>query len=210
MFSKFSHYSVRFEHSSRLHKKITTRVDFPEIVDMSPYISHARWKNEFVPYLSLLLHLDFPPNNCILNLLCIEMGKLDLAQITWWQNPTTGIRQIVENFHTRNFNRNLSKGFSYLELHSRSFNIRVFISWIFQNFTHGGSTLSFPVSRYVLFAVINHIGTLDAGHYTSYIRFMQCHNNRLFIVFLKRKKLVNLQAARQPLVPLQWSPNLTS
>ena len=33
---------VRFEHSSRLHKKITTRVDFPEIVDMSPYISHAR------------------------------------------------------------------------------------------------------------------------------------------------------------------------
>ena len=25
-------------------------------------------------------------------------------------------------------------------------------------------------NKYVLFAVINHIGTLDAGHYTSYIR----------------------------------------
>ena len=31
----------------------------------------------------------------------------------------------------------------------------------------------FPkIFRYVLFAVINHIGTLDAGHYTSYIRFV--------------------------------------
>ena len=44
----------RFEHSSRLHKKITTRVDFPEIVDMSPYISHAR-------YCSPALLLSFSP-----------------------------------------------------------------------------------------------------------------------------------------------------
>jgi len=73
----------RFEHSSRLHKKITTRVDFPEIVDMSPYISHAR-------------------------------------------NGETG------------------SGSDYL--------------------------VTKPDNRYVLFAVINHIGTLDAGHYTSYIR----------------------------------------
>merc|ERR1711913_4447 len=40
----------RFEHSSaqgrpgasRLHKKITTRVNFPEMLDMSPFISHCR------------------------------------------------------------------------------------------------------------------------------------------------------------------------
>ena len=32
----------RFEHSSRLHKKITTRVDFPEIIDMSPFITGSR------------------------------------------------------------------------------------------------------------------------------------------------------------------------
>jgi hypothetical protein len=32
----------RFEHSSRLHKKITTRVHFPEILDMTPFISNAR------------------------------------------------------------------------------------------------------------------------------------------------------------------------
>ena len=35
----------RFEHSSRLHKKITTRVDFPEIIDMTPFITG----NFFVP-----------------------------------------------------------------------------------------------------------------------------------------------------------------
>ena len=42
-FHKHLVFFFRFEHSSRLHKKITTRVDFPEIVDMSPYISHARY-----------------------------------------------------------------------------------------------------------------------------------------------------------------------
>ena len=71
----------RFEHSSRLHKKITTRVDFPEIIDMSPFITGSR---------------------------------------------------------------NTRKG--------------------------DGKDLAEPNNKYVLFAVINHIGTLDAGHYTSYIR----------------------------------------
>ena len=68
----------------------------------------------------------------LLNLLCIEMVKLDLALIIRWQNPTTG---------------------EFLEFYTGSFNI-------------------YFSSRYVLFAVINHIGTLDAGHYTSYIRFI--------------------------------------
>jgi len=72
----------RFEHSSRLHKKITTRVNFPEIIDMSPFIS--------------------------------------------------GTRNIPE--------------------------------------TNKDIFLTEPDNKYVLFAVINHIGTLDAGHYTSYIR----------------------------------------
>jgi len=71
----------RFEHSSRLHKKITTRVDFPEIIDMTPFITNSRKTRTDRDYL-----------------------------------------------------------------------------------------LSEPDNKYVLFAVINHIGTLDAGHYTSYIR----------------------------------------
>jgi len=72
----------RFEHSSRLHKKITTRVNFPEIIDMTPFISGTR---------------NIPDSD-------------------------------KDMFLTE------------------------------------------PNNKYVLFAVINHIGTLDAGHYTSYIR----------------------------------------
>jgi len=72
----------RFEHSSRLHKKITTRVDFPEVIDMTPFISHAR--------------------------------------------------------------NNVSAKKEYQGVPSNN--------------------------KYVLYGVINHIGSLDAGHYTSYIR----------------------------------------
>ncbi len=32
----------RFEHSSRFHKKISTRIAFPEFLDMSPFVSHIR------------------------------------------------------------------------------------------------------------------------------------------------------------------------
>ena len=32
----------RFEHSSRLHKKISTRVNFPEVIDMTPFITGSR------------------------------------------------------------------------------------------------------------------------------------------------------------------------
>ena len=72
----------RFEHSSRLHKKISTRVDFPEIIDMSPFITGSR-----------------------------NIGKCETKEV-----------------------------------------------------------MTEPDNKYVLFAVINHIGTLDAGHYTSFIR----------------------------------------
>lgn len=70
----------RFEHSTRLHKKISTRVAFPEHLDMTPFVSHQR-------------------NNS---------GK--------------------------------------------------------------DSNSSFGSNTYTLFAVINHIGTIEAGHYTSYVR----------------------------------------
>ena len=32
----------RFEHSSKFHKKISTAVAFPEMLDMSPFVSHFR------------------------------------------------------------------------------------------------------------------------------------------------------------------------
>ena len=32
----------RFEHSTKLHKKISTRIAFPENLDMTPFVSHKR------------------------------------------------------------------------------------------------------------------------------------------------------------------------
>lgn len=74
----------RFEHSTRLHKKITTRVNFPEFLDMSPFVSHIR-------------------NN---------------ESSTSSENYESPVRNNV----------------------------------------------------YTLFAVINHVGNMEAGHYTSFIR----------------------------------------
>ncbi len=77
----------RFEHSSRFHKKISTRIAFPEFLDMTPFVSHIRNNN--------------------------NEG----------QSATTGeYESPVRN------------------------------------------------NMYTLFAVINHIGNIEAGHYTSYVR----------------------------------------
>ena len=35
----------RFEHSTKLHKKITTRINFPEKLNLSPFVSHKRNNN---------------------------------------------------------------------------------------------------------------------------------------------------------------------
>ena len=32
----------RFEHSTKLHKKITTRIAFPEKLNMTPFVSYKR------------------------------------------------------------------------------------------------------------------------------------------------------------------------
>lgn len=79
----------RFEHSNRLHKKISTIIAFPEQLDMSPFMSHRR------------------------------------------------------NNHNNNS----------------------------QNF----SPVSLEDNRYSLFAVINHDGSLDTGHYTAFIRQQHDH-----------------------------------
>ncbi|XP_045105886.1 ubiquitin carboxyl-terminal hydrolase 22-like isoform X3 [Portunus trituberculatus] len=74
----------RFEHSNRLHKKISTFISFPEHLDMTPFMSNRRNNN----------------------------------------NNHNGITT-----HPTDIN-----------------------------------------NRYSLFAVVNHVGSLDAGHYTAYVR----------------------------------------
>jgi len=84
----------RFEHSNRLHKKISSFIAFPEYLDMTPFMSHRR-----------------------------------------------------------NINNNLSP--SQCDKAARR--------------------LTSTENMYSLFAVINHVGTLEAGHYTAYIRQHRDH-----------------------------------
>jgi len=84
----------RFEHSTKLHKKISTRVAFPEHLDMTPFVSHQR-------------------NN--------KRGS---------SNPKSpSYTSSIEN-----------------------------------------SSEMLGSNMYTLFAVINHIGNIEAGHYTSFVR----------------------------------------
>nr|CAD7199923.1 unnamed protein product [Timema douglasi] len=96
----------RFEHSSGFRKKISTFIPFPEVLDMTPFMSHSR-------------NLNF--NNNISN----SHTSKERASITIKDNRTR-----------------------LVELYSR---------------------------RYSLFAVVNHSGSLDAGHYTAYVRQHRDH-----------------------------------
>nr|CAD7397534.1 unnamed protein product [Timema cristinae] len=86
----------RFEHSSGFRKKISTFIPFPEVLDMTPFMSHSR------------------------NL---------------------------------NFNNNISNSHTSKER----------------------ASITIKDNRYSLFAVVNHSGSLDAGHYTAYVRQHRDH-----------------------------------
>lgn len=100
----------RFEHSSRLHKKISTYISFPEQLDMSPFMSNNR------------------NNRSLLN------SGASSSSSSCSSSDSTG-------------------------------------EWG----TSGTGPLSLTDNRYSLFAVINHLGTLEAGHYTAYVRQQNNH-----------------------------------
>ena len=51
----------RFEHSSKLHKKISTRIAFPENLNMSPFVSHKR-NNARSSGIVLIQYIYIPTN----------------------------------------------------------------------------------------------------------------------------------------------------
>ena len=50
----------RFEHSSKLHKKISTRIAFPENLNMTPFVSHKRNNAR-----SSGMHIEYIPTNSL-------------------------------------------------------------------------------------------------------------------------------------------------
>lgn len=101
----------RFEHSNRLHKKISTFISFPLYLDMSPFKASRRATN----------NINNKSNN----------------------NSNTSSTTNATNNH--------------------------------QNPSSSSSAATDDEnSKYCLFAVVNHSGTIETGHYTAYIR--QCRD----------------------------------
>lgn len=94
----------RFEHSNRLHKKISTFISFPLYLDMSPFVASRRAKN----------YSNNSNNN----------------------NTASTQTQSSSDSHI--------------------------------------ATIEGENCKYYLFAVVNHSGTIETGHYTAYIR--QCRD----------------------------------
>ena len=104
----------RFEHSTKLHKKISTRVAFPEHLDMTPFVSHQR-------------------NN--------KKTGSTITSPSQSSSSDSGCEMLGSNMYT-------------------------------------------------LFAVINHIGNIEAGHYTSYVRqyrdrWYRCNDHQIVPTTIK-------------------------
>lgn len=123
----------RFEHSNRLHKKISTFISFPLYLDMSPFKASRRATNNIKNSANNSNATTSPP-----------------PATTTATNATTNATTTCST-----------------------------------NNNHQGSTSSSaPLtatsapddenSKYCLFAVVNHSGTIETGHYTAYIR--QCRD----------------------------------
>ena len=104
----------RFEHSTKLHKKISTPVAFPEHLDMTPFVSHQR-------------------NN--------KKPSSKTTSPSYTSSAESSCEMLGSNMYT-------------------------------------------------LFAVINHIGNIEAGHYTSFVRqyrdkWYRCNDHQIVPATIK-------------------------
>lgn len=113
----------RFEHSNRLHKKISTFISFPLYLDMSPFKASRRACGE--------------SNG--------SNGGSEMA--TAQKNDTTTTRTTTNNAADDPASTTINDN---------------------------GVAEDDENTKYCLFAVVNHSGTIETGHYTAYIR--QCRD----------------------------------
>lgn len=146
----------RFEHSNRLHKKISTFISFPLYLDMAPFRASRRSKN------------SNNSNNCNNNnnknistddddISTNTNTNATTTPTTTTTSETTTTISIKKEPGTTNNNSKRSDNHG--------------TSTSFMN-THAAS--DDENSKYCLFAVVNHSGTIETGHYTAYIR--QCRD----------------------------------
>lgn len=125
----------RFEHSNRLHKKISTFISFPLYLDMSPFKASRRATT----------------NNSKNNI-----------------NNNSNSNSSNNNINSISNNGNSNSNFSNHANSSSNINNSASVH-------HQTSSANDDEnSKYCLFAVVNHSGTIETGHYTAYIR--QCRD----------------------------------
>lgn len=150
----------RFEHSNRLHKKISTFISFPLYLDMAPFKASKRsaTRNQANKNINNSSNSNNNINNSSAN------GSSSSGDTI----PANGTSSET-NINTNNCNSNNNCATTE------------------QNNVGAGATNTTTTTkgnkaslnddentRYCLFAVVNHSGTIETGHYTAYIR--QCRD----------------------------------
>lgn len=136
----------RFEHSNRLHKKISTFISFPLYLDMAPFKASKRSATRNQPHKS---------NNSNSSANASANGCTNEPNLTNGNGGETA-KESVENSdgdtQTTNSINNMNN----------------------TNKNHQATSSDDENTKYCLFAVVNHSGTIETGHYTAYIR--QCRD----------------------------------
>ncbi|XP_059835835.1 ubiquitin carboxyl-terminal hydrolase 22 isoform X2 [Hypanus sabinus] len=138
----------RFEHSAKLRRKITTYVSFPLELDMTPFMASSR------PSLSAdsacmdsTNHGWGKPGSSLSSICCLSIKESRMNG--QYQQPVDSLN---------NDNKVLCEQHRLREMQ------------LVCMCGHDIITGKQPNHKYSLFAVVNHQGTLESGHYTSFIR----------------------------------------
>ncbi|RVE55648.1 hypothetical protein OJAV_G00234070 [Oryzias javanicus] len=134
----------RFEHSARLRRKISTYVSFPLELDMTPFMASSKETRDERPAERRRRQQVTPR---FIQNRCIRTGSSEPDQ-TLALSSFSSFRESEINFLNLTFlitNETIDSDDPFL---------------------HGAASSS----RYSLFAVVNHQGTLESGHYTTFIR----------------------------------------
>lgn len=205
----------RFEHSNRLHKKISSFISFPLYLDMSPFKSSRRAPNGSnnsgksntmndnnncsTSDSNNLASNDVVINNDTISHCCDSEDNKIIREFSSEQKPIYSSNEsnnvgsknniavnnsnTVSACQTEAINRNdishqgatgtrVSDLASNLNSFSANKNLDVKVASM--NRSDNNVDEDNDSSKYCLFAVVNHSGTIETGHYTAYIR--QCRD----------------------------------
>lgn len=152
----------RFEHSNRLHKKISTFISFPLYLDMSPFKASRRATNNI--------------NNSKYNNTNDNSHEQDSSSHSHDQdndvNPTSGNGNDTTAQQAPAATNGNGPIFVNTDEEDQLMTKRRELR---EGKGSGGNGVGDDEnSKYCLFAVVNHSGTIETGHYTAYIR--QCRD----------------------------------